>query len=68
MINMNLRGISMSKFYELTEKIALLMDDYLETEIEDLSNINDLIEKQIDVAFRDQRKFNEGDEINGGSN
>ena len=65
---MNLRGlISMSEFYELTEEVANLIDAKLNTHIEDLSNINDLIEREIDVAFRDQRKFNAGAEINGGS-
>ena len=57
----------MSEFYELNEEIANLIDAKLSTHIEDLSNINDLIEREIDVAFRDQRKFNEGDAINGGS-
>ena len=57
----------MSEFYELNEEIANLIDAKLNTHIEDLSNINDLIEREIDVAFRDQRKFNAGAEINGGS-
>ena len=65
---MNLRGmISMNEFYQLNEEIAKLIDDKLNTHMEDLSNINDLIEKEIQVAYRDQRKFNEGDDINGGS-
>ena len=65
---MNLRGlITMNEFYELNEEIAKIIDAKLSTHIEDLSNINDLIEKEINVAFRDQRKFNEGDSINGGS-
>jgi hypothetical protein len=50
---MNLRGIiSMNEFYELTEEIAQLIDEKLNTGIEDLSNINDLIEKEIGVAYR----------------
>ena len=63
---MNLKGIiSMAQFYELNEEIANLIDAKLNTHIEDLSNINDLIEKEIAVAFRAQRQENA--EINGGS-
>ena len=63
---MNLRGlISMNEFYQLNEKIAILIDDYLDANIEDLSNINDLIEKEISVAYNRQQKENV--EINGGS-
>tara|TARA_Y100000588_G_scaffold87320_1_gene92993 strand:+ start:300 stop:494 length:195 start_codon:yes stop_codon:yes gene_type:complete len=63
---MQLKGLlSMSEFYELTEKIAQLIDESLSTSIEDLSNINDLVEKEIDVAFRAQQV--ESIEINGGS-
>lgn len=62
---MNLRGIiSMSEFYELTEEIAQLIDDKLNTDIDDLSNINDLIEKQIQVAYNAQQKENL--QVNGG--
>ena len=43
---MQLRGlISMSEFYDLTEKIAQLIDESLSTSMEDLSNINDLVIK-----------------------
>ena len=63
---MNLRGlINMSEFYELTEKIAQLIDESLSTSMEDLSNINDLVIKEIDVAYRAQQL--ESVEINGGS-
>ena len=66
---MNLRGmITMTEFYELNEEIANLIDAKLKSSIEDLSNINDLIEREIEVAFRAQRRENEGAEINGGSN
>jgi hypothetical protein len=65
MTNINLRGISMTEFYELTEKIAELIDEYLNTEMEDLSNINDLVQKEINVAYHTQQKENV--EINGGS-
>ena len=65
---MNLRGIiSMNEFYQLNEEIAKLLDEKLNTQVEDLSNINDLIHKEIQVAYRAQQKENEGDEINGGS-
>ena len=62
---MNLRGIiSMSEFYELTEEIAELIDAKLSTDIDDLSNINDLIEKQIQVAYNAQQV--ENIQVNGG--
>tara|TARA_R110002051_G_scaffold174122_1_gene244488 strand:- start:233 stop:427 length:195 start_codon:yes stop_codon:yes gene_type:complete len=63
---MNLKGlISNSDFYELNEEIAKVIDAKLSTDIEDLSNINDLIEKEIKVAYNKQHI--ENDEINGGS-
>ena len=65
-MNLRLRGlINMSEFYELTEKIAQLIDESLSTSMEDLSNINDLVIKEIDVAYRAQQL--ESVEINGGS-
>ena len=57
--------ITMTEFYELNEEIANLIDAKLKTSIEDLSNINDLIEKEIAVAFHAQQQENV--EINGGS-
>jgi hypothetical protein len=64
---MQLRGlISMSEFYDLTEVIAQLIDAKLSTSIEDLSNINDLIVKEIEVAYRAQHIENQGAEANGG--
>ena len=57
----------MSEFYELTEEIAKLIDEKLSTSMEDLSNINDLVEKEIAVAYRDQHIANRSEEINGGS-
>ena len=63
---MNLKGlITMTEFYELNEEIANLIDAKLKTSIEDLSNINDLIVKEIEVAYRAQQM--ESVEINGGS-
>jgi len=63
---MQLRGlISMSEFYELSEEIAQLIDTKLKTNMEDLSNINDLIEKEINVAYRAEQQHMV--EINGGS-
>ena len=55
----------MSEFYELSEEIAQLIDTKLKTNMEDLSNINDLIEKEINVAFRAEQQ--DSVEINGGS-
>ena len=63
---MNLRGIiSMSEFYEITEEIAQIQDAKLNTDIEDLSNINDLVVKEIEVAYLAQQRENV--QINGGS-
>ena len=63
---MNLRGIiSMSEFYEITEEIAQILDAKLNTDIEDLSNINDLVVKEIEVAYLAQQRENV--QINGGS-
>ena len=65
---MNLRGmITMTEFYELNEEIANLIDAKLKTSIEDLSNINDLIEKEIQVAFHAQHMENKWEVKNGGS-
>lgn len=62
---MELKGIiSMSEFYELTEEIAQLIDAKLSTDIDDLGNINDLIEKQIQVAYNAQQV--ENIQVNGG--
>jgi hypothetical protein len=62
---MQLKGIiSMSEFYELTEEIAQLIDEKLSTDIDDLSNINDLVEKQIQVAYNAQQR--ENIQVNGG--
>tara|TARA_R100000008_G_scaffold79931_1_gene61972 strand:+ start:163 stop:345 length:183 start_codon:yes stop_codon:yes gene_type:complete len=52
---------------ELTEKIANLLDEYLETEIDDLTNINNLVQLEKKMARVRQRKENILDEINGGS-
>ena len=63
---MNLKGLlSLNEFHQLSEKIAVLIDDYLNTNMEDLSNINHLIEREIQVAYRKQGR--ESVEINGGS-
>ena len=63
---MNLRGlISMTEFYELAEEIAMKIDAKLHTQVEDLSNVNDLIKKEIEVAYHKQQEENV--EINGGS-
>ena len=63
---MNLRGmITMTEFYELNEEIANLIDAKLSTSLEDLSNINDLIVKEIEVAYYAQQRENV--EVNGGS-
>ena len=63
---MNLRGmISNTEFNELTEKIAKLIDVSLNTEVDNLTHINNLIEKEIEEAYHLQQL--ENIEINGGN-
>ena len=52
---------------ELTEKIAKLLDEYLETTIEDLTNINNLVKLEKKEANLIQQLQNNLNEINGGS-
>ncbi len=52
---------------ELAEKIANLLDKYLETEIEDLTHIQRMIDAEKKMARVRQRKQNMLDEINGGA-
>lgn len=52
---------------ELTEKIANLLDEYLETEIEDLTNIIKLVDAEKKEAKLKQQMQNNLDEVNGGS-
>ena len=52
---------------ELIEKIAELLDEYLETEIEDLTNIDNMVQLEKKWAIVQQRKQNMLNEINGGS-
>ena len=52
---------------ELIEKIANLLDEYLETEIEDLSNIDKMVQLEKKEARLQQLLQNNSDEINGGS-
>ena len=51
----------------LVEQIASLLDKYLKTEIEDLTNINNLVEIEKKEAKLTQQLQNNLDEINGGS-
>ena len=63
---MNLRGIiSNTEFNDLTEKIAKLIDESLNTSVDDLTHINNLIEKEIEEAYYAQQLENA--EVNGGS-
>jgi len=63
---MNLRGIiSNTEFNNLTEKIAKLIDESLNTQVDNLTHINNLIEKEIEEAYFLQQLENV--EINGGS-
>ena len=52
---------------ELVEKIASLLDKYLETEIEDLTHIQKMIDAEKKEARLQQLLQNNSDEINGGS-
>ena len=63
---MNLRGIiSNTEFNDLTEKIAKLIDESLNTEVDDLTHINNLIEQEVSEAYYKQQLENV--EVNGGS-
>ena len=63
--SINIMKLSMEN--ELIEKIANLLDDYLETEIEDLSNIDKMVQLEKKEARLQQLLQNNSDEINGGS-
>lgn len=52
---------------ELVEKIANLLDEYLETEIEDLTHIQKMIDAEKKEAKLQQLLQNNLDEVNGGS-
>tara|TARA_B100001939_G_C16739754_1_gene529178 strand:+ start:451 stop:633 length:183 start_codon:yes stop_codon:yes gene_type:complete len=52
---------------DLIEKIAQLIDEYLETEVEDLSHIDKMVQIQKQEARKLQEKNNALDAINGGS-
>jgi len=52
---------------ELVEKIASLLDKYLETEIEDLTHIQKMIDAEKKEAKLQQLLQNNLDEVNGGS-
>jgi predicted ATPase with chaperone activity len=52
---------------ELIEKIACLLDEYLETEVEDLTYIQKMVnEEKIEARLRQQMQ-NNLNEVNGGS-
>lgn len=55
------------RFNECVEQIAQLIDQYFATQIEDVSRINDLLDREVVDAMRRQEKQNELDNINGGS-
>ena len=66
--NMNLRGlISNSQFYDLAEKIANLIDENLNTTVDDLTHINDLIYKEIENAYHAENANAIFHDTNGGS-
>ena len=55
------------RFNECVEQIAQLIDRYFDTHVEDVSRINDLVDREVCDAMRRQEKENEFDNINGGS-
>ena len=55
------------RFNECVEQIAQLIDRYFDTHVEDVSRINDLVDREVCDAMRRQAKQNELDNINGGS-
>ena len=59
--------MNISKFYECAEEIAKVLDKYLDTKVEDMGLINDLVTAEQGAAQKLQHKQNLGDEINGGS-
>ena len=52
---------------ELAEKIATLLDKYLDTTIDDMTHINKLIQKEKREARLVQQLQNNLDAVNGGS-
>tara|TARA_B100001093_G_scaffold347651_1_gene332250 strand:- start:6738 stop:6920 length:183 start_codon:yes stop_codon:yes gene_type:complete len=59
--------MNLSQENNLIEKIAQLIDEYLETEVEDLSHIDKMVQIQKQEAKKLQEKNNALDAINGGS-
>jgi hypothetical protein len=55
------------KMYECADQIADLIDMYFKTAIEDTTNIHDLIQKEINSSKLREVKFNQLEDINGGS-
>lgn len=55
------------RFNECVDQIADLIDRYFDTQIEDVSRISDLLDREICDAMGRQAKQNELDNINGGS-
>jgi hypothetical protein len=55
------------RFNECVDQIADLIDRYFDTQIEDVSRISDLLDREICDAIDRQAKQNELDNINGGS-
>ena len=60
-----LNGGYASRFNECVEQIAQLIDQYFDTDIEDVSRINDLVDQEIVASWRRERDNQV--EINGGS-
>jgi hypothetical protein len=59
--------MDITKFYECAEEIAKVLDKHLDTEVEDMGLINNLVTAETEVAQKLQHKQNLSDEINGGS-
>lgn len=55
------------RFNECVDQIAQLIDRYFDTYVEDVSRINDLVDREIVDAMRRQERQNQLDHVNGGS-
>lgn len=60
-----LDGSDNYRMNECVEQIAQLIDQYFDTEIEDVTRINDLVDQEIVASWRRERDNQV--EINGGS-
>ena len=65
--NVPQNGGDQYRLYECVDQVADLIDMYFKTAIEDTTNIHDLIQKEINSSKLREVKFNQLEDINGGS-